>query len=166
MKTRAEKIIENDPNGLVVLDKDLNIVQFNRALLQLFEIKIHEKIIGKNVNDILGLNVFPQRDITKYHGSIKHVPAKGKVLRLVTFKLMDEDDLQACFFVDITSHVYSKQKLIDLRNETIEKARLVIHRQMSVAQEIASLLGETKADSKATLIKLIKVLEEESEIYE
>jgi hypothetical protein len=37
---------------------------------------------------------------------------------------------------------------------------------MRVAQEIASLLGETTAESKTTLLRLIDVLKEEDEINE
>lgn len=166
LMSRAEKIIENDPNGLVVVDEDLKIVQFNTAFISIFEIKIQGKILGKNVNEVLGQEIFSNADISLDLGDIRHHVKTEKMIKLVTFKLMNEENLQACFFVDITSHFHSKQKLIALRNETIEKARLVINRQMSVAQEIASLLGETTAESKATLLKLIRVLEEESDIYE
>lgn len=165
-KSRAEKIIEHDPNGLVVVDNHLNIIQFNKSLLKIFGIIIHERIIGRNVNEILGQNIFPNEDITTEMGSVKHHKKSGHIVKLITFKLHDEENLQACFFVDITSNFHSRQKLIELRNETIAKARAVINRQMSVAQEIASLMGETTAESKASLIKLINVLEEESEIYE
>ena len=32
-KSLAEKIIEKDPNGLVILDNDIKIVHFNKAFL-------------------------------------------------------------------------------------------------------------------------------------
>ena len=38
--------------------------------------------------------------------------------------------------------------------ETMEMAQNVIDKQMTVAQEIASLLGETTAETKVTLTKL------------
>ena len=41
--------------------------------------------------------------------------------------------------------------------ETINKAHQVIHQQMRVAQEIAGLLGETTAETKAALFELIKL---------
>ena len=41
-----------------------------------------------------------------------------------------------------------------LRGETMDMAQKVIDKQMMVAQEIASLLGETTAETKVTLTKL------------
>jgi uncharacterized Fe-S cluster-containing protein len=43
------------------------------------------------------------------------------------------------------------------KTETINKAHQVIHEQMRVAQEIAGLLGETTAETKAALFELIKL---------
>jgi len=165
-KTRAEKIIEHDPNGLVVVDSDLNIIQFNKAFLRIFEIVVTEKILGKNVNEVLGQEIFPTADILTENSNIKHHEKTEKVLQLNTFHLYDEEQLSACFFVDITSHFHSKRRLMELKKETIEKAHHVINRQMSVAQEIASLLGETTAESKATLLRLINVLKEEDELHD
>ena len=47
--------------------------------------------------------------------------------------------------------------------DTIDLAQKVIHKQMMVAQEIAGLLGETTAETKTTLTKLCKVIEDETE---
>ena len=41
-----------------------------------------------------------------------------------------------------------------MREETIATAQAVIDKQMRVAQEIASLLGETTGETKAALLKL------------
>ena len=165
-KSRAEKIIEHDPNGLIVIDRNLNIVQFNKAFLHIFDIVTNRKIVGKNVNEILGQVFFPSADITSEHSTIKPHKRTGKIVQLITFKLHDEDDLSACFCVDTTSHFHDKQKLVKLKKETLEKAHDVINRQMRVAQEIASLLGETTAESKTTLLRLIDVLKEEDEIHD
>ena len=44
-----------------------------------------------------------------------------------------------------------------VRNETLTQASKVIENQMRVAQEIASLLGETTADTKVLLTRLINL---------
>ncbi len=49
-----------------------------------------------------------------------------------------------------------------IKEETLEKAQQVINNQMRVAQEIASLLGETTAETKVLLDKLMKILRGES----
>jgi transcriptional regulator with PAS, ATPase and Fis domain len=165
-KSRAEKIIEHDPNGLIVIDRNLNIVQFNKAFLHIFDIDGTGKIVGKNVNEVLGQIFFPSADITSEHSTIKQHKKTGKIVQLITFKLHDQDNLSACFCVDTTSHFHDKQRLADLKKQTLEKAHDVINRQMRVAQEIASLLGETTAESKTTLLQLIEILKEEDEIHD
>ena len=50
-----------------------------------------------------------------------------------------------------------------MKQETLEKANQVINNQMMVAQQIAGLLGETTAETKITLLNLIKQFEREKE---
>ena len=46
--------------------------------------------------------------------------------------------------------------------QTIETAEEVIKKQMRVAQEIASLLGETTAETKVALLNLKKTLTDDN----
>ena len=64
---------------------------------------------------------------------------------------------------DITSGVNYNEKLNKVKLETLETTDEVIKKQMRVAQEIASLLGETTAETKVALLKLKKTLQEEEE---
>lgn len=57
-------------------------------------------------------------------------------------------------FKDITKEEREQENLYDLRVETMEMAQKVIDKQMVAAQQIASLLGETTAETKVTLTKL------------
>ena len=59
---------------------------------------------------------------------------------------------------DITEEVHYNEKLDKLTDETIAAADAVIKKQMRTAQEIASLLGETTAESKIALMKLKEIL--------
>jgi len=64
---------------------------------------------------------------------------------------------------DITSGVNYNEKLSKVKLETFETTDEVIRKQMRVAQEIASLLGETTAETKVALLKLKKTLQEEED---
>ena len=61
-------------------------------------------------------------------------------------------------FADITEQSRQQDQLSELRKETLERAQEVINKQMRVAQEIASLLGETTAETKVTLDQLIRII--------
>jgi uncharacterized Fe-S cluster-containing protein len=65
--------------------------------------------------------------------------------------------------LDITDTVKKDQQADEFRTETLTRAQQVIHQQMRVAQEIAGLLGETTAETKAALFELIKLAKEEGE---
>jgi uncharacterized Fe-S cluster-containing protein len=51
--------------------------------------------------------------------------------------------------------------MLKLKLETIEKVNRVVDNQMKVAQEIAGLLGETTAETKVSLLKLVQMIEQE-----
>ena len=65
--------------------------------------------------------------------------------------------------VDITKDERAAEKLQTMKMETIDMAQQVVARQMTVAQEIAKLLGETTAETKVTLSKLKNFILEEGE---
>ena len=59
---------------------------------------------------------------------------------------------------DRTDHARQIQEAAELREETISVTQEVVEKQMRIAQEIASLLGETTAESKLAFNKLKSLL--------
>ena len=70
-------------------------------------------------------------------------------------------DLVACINVDRSLSYLEHAERNRLKQETIAKVHQVVDNQMKVAQEIASLLGETTADTKVSLLRLIRAIEVE-----
>ena len=64
-------------------------------------------------------------------------------------------------FIDITAQEKQRLQEQKTRNETIELAHNVIRNQMFTAQKIASLLGETTAETKMTLTRLTRAIRNE-----
>ena len=64
-------------------------------------------------------------------------------------------------FIDITAQEKRLRQEQETRNETIALAHNVIRNQMFTAQKIASLLGETTAETKMTLTRLTRVIQDE-----
>ena len=64
------------------------------------------------------------------------------------------------FMKDRTAENENQKKLEALRMHTVDTAQKVIDKQMRVAQEIASLLGETTAETKVALTSLKKSMEQ------
>ena len=55
---------------------------------------------------------------------------------------------------DVTEEEQAREKKESISQKTIEVADRVVDKQMRIVQEIASLLGETAAETKIALAKL------------
>jgi uncharacterized Fe-S cluster-containing protein len=62
---------------------------------------------------------------------------------------------------DVTQEELQTRKKEKIGRETVEVTDKVIEKQMRVVQEIASLLGETTAETKIALTNLKETLENE-----
>ena len=69
---------------------------------------------------------------------------------------MKEENAHVLILMDLTAKREQEEKMKKLRQETIDSTQKVIDKQMRVVQEIASLLGETTAETKVVLTKLNK----------
>jgi len=65
-----------------------------------------------------------------------------------------ETKMIAAILIDITSEIKREKKSLELKMRATEQVQAVVDKQMQIAQEIASILGETVAETKAQLIKL------------
>ena len=62
---------------------------------------------------------------------------------------------------DVTEITKEKSKKEEISKQTIEIADKVVDKQMRIVQEIASLLGETAAETKIALTKLKESITDE-----
>ena len=62
---------------------------------------------------------------------------------------------------DVTDEESEREKKESLNRQTIEVADRVVDKQMRIVQEIASLLGETAAETKIALTKLKESISDE-----
>ena len=76
---------------------------------------------------------------------------------------LEENQIYIWIANNITKEEKKEKELQKMKINSINMAQDVINKQMMVAQEIASLLGETTAETKVTLTKLKKLIEEEGQ---
>jgi len=74
---------------------------------------------------------------------------------------MEKEPLLAAVIVDISREALAWREFDRVRDATLDRAQEVITRQMKTAQEIAGLLGETTAETKALLVKLMNLARQE-----
>ena len=109
-------------------------------------------------------NVIQAIDGERPDGSIRHyLPEYDKYVE-ETIAFDPEYNLVISIIKDITDETRREQELDKERRRTAELADRVIEKQMRVAQEIASLLGETTAETKIALTRLKDTIEPGGEV--
>ena len=167
MRERAEsmsyEIIHNSPEGIVVLDSDMNVVDINAKARELLG------ITTVNVKGLPAVDFFnPTEFLIAQNSGKQYVRKKmyvSETRRHIDLSISILKSNHALFGIlkDITDEVQYSEKLGKMRMETLATTDDVIKKQMRVAQEIASLLGETTAETKVALLKLKKTLMQEEE---
>jgi len=69
--------------------------------------------------------------------------------------------LLICIMRDVTDAELDRKKKEQINRHTVEVANKVVDKQMRIVQEIASLLGETAAETKIALTKLKESITDE-----
>lgn len=168
-KSLWELLWDYDPNGLVVVDvasEDLAVRVVNQAFCRMFQVT-SEHVLGQPARRVLDADDEADfreawRTGSALDGEEKEYPRLGLHARKVVFAIADEG-IAAAIFIDLTRQHEQRQEITKLRRETIAKANEVVQNQMRVAQEIAGLLGETTADTKVSLLRLIDAFGGEQE---
>jgi len=160
-KSLWETLWDYDPNGLIVLNKEMRVQLVNPAFCKIFKVEAAE-IINQPASLLLD-DVAEFSDAWRRQTvlpSREHYYSKwGLYVRKVIFPIPDQD-LVACIMVDLTHEQQQREELLRLKRETIAKINAVVDNQMKVVQEIAGLLGETTAETKVSLYQLIQMVEQ------
>lgn len=154
-ENKSSMVIENSPNGIVTFDGDMNVMEINPKAETLFGVKRAE-IIGEMIPALYGESAFDEARDDKTTVMKKIDGATDRVKLELSVIYLEKNQMFVAFAKDISEEENSRSELADLRMSTVDTAQRVIEKQMRVAQEIASLLGETTAETKVALSKLKK----------
>ena len=144
------------PNYIVAVDRDLRIVEFNQAAQAKFGVS-RKEALKSDLFELMDPEDF--QEVLDTHRNIvnkkTHLISKETIVE-ETLVYVPEQDIVIGFFKDVTEEEQQETAARRARLEAAEMAQKVIDKQMTVAQEIASLLGETTAETKVTLVNLKK----------
>lgn len=166
LKDRAESfsdnIVRNTPNGLIVLNEKLEVQQINKAALKIMNLRSESDILGDGVVRILdpkdfmtvlnnGRNIHDKKVyLAEYEKYVEQTIVYDKEYRILV-----------CIMRDVTAEESVRESKENISRQTIEIADKVVDKQMRIVQEIASLLGETAAETKIALSKLKESISDE-----
>lgn len=155
-------IFEASPNAIFIIDEDMNVLECNPKAEKVFLVNA-DTLKGKSVNMLIDDSDFKIVRDTREDIERKKVayPAYGVVMMEDILYLENQSSV-LIVMSDITAEEKNKKELARVKENTLDTAQVVIEKQMRVAQEIASLLGETTAETKVILTKLKNLAAEES----
>ena len=151
----SDTIARNSPNGILMLNDQLEVQQINPAALKILNLRSESTVLGDQVVRILdptpflkvkttGRGIFHERTyLAEYDCTVEQtiVPAEdGRMLLCIMRDVMREEE--------------TRRQKEEISRQTAEVADKVVDKQMRIVQEIASLLGETAAETKIALSKL------------
>ena len=159
LKDKAESfsdtIVKNTPNGLIVLNEKLEVQQINGAMLKILNLRSESDVLGELVVRILDPGVFMN---VLHSGKEVHCQRAylAEYKRYVEQTVIHDRESRLLIGImrDITDEEYVREKRENISRQTVEVADKVVDKQMRIVQEIASLLGETAAETKIALTKL------------
>ena len=166
LKEKAESfsdcIVSNTPNALIVVNDALEVQQINPAALKILNIRHASDILGDQVVRILEPKPF--LEVLESKQSIRNRRTYlAEYDRYVEETVIYDGTyhMLLCIMRDVTDEEKEREKREKQRNQTVETADKVVDKQMRIVQEIASLLGETAAETKIALTKLKESVSDE-----
>ena len=161
-KINVGAILEQTPNGVLLVDDETRIRYVNPAFKEMFRCTDVD-IMGLPAAQFIHSDCFERAIAQGGRLMIKErSPVHSVSFRAGLFPIEGEA-LYCGIFIDISEEEEARQHYRDLRAQTLKRAQEVISKQMKTAQEIARLLGESTADTKVLLVKLMSLFEEEKE---
>ena len=166
LKDKAESfsdtIVKNTTNALIVLNENLEVQQINRPAMRIMNLRYESDILGEQVIRILDPGIFIKVQKSGV-GVYNHKVYLAEYNRYVEQTVIPDKEsrLLICIMRDVTDEERIRERKEDIRHQTIEVADKVVDKQMRIVQEIASLLGETAAETKIALAKLKESISDE-----
>jgi len=166
LKDKAENISDtisrNSPNGLIVLNEKLEVQQINPAARRILNLRSSQDILGDQVVRIMEPEDFAKvlTSGVAIHDKREYLAEYGKYVEKT---IVYDKDFKTLLGIlrDVTDEEMQKERKENISRQTVEIADKVVDKQMRIVQEIASLLGETAAETKIALTKLKESISDE-----
>ena len=150
----SNNILSHTPNGILVVNEDLEVQQVNAAAMGMLHIAHEGDVLGEPLVRVMDplpfLSALEGRAVREQRAYYAEF-SKYLELSLVHDKTTH---ILIAILRDVTVEEEERLKKEEIGRQTVEIADRVVEKQMRIVQEIASLLGETTAETKIALTKL------------
>ena len=158
----SDTVVANSPNGILVLNDDLEVQKINPEACRLLRIRNEKDVLGDHVNRLMEPDAFQ-----KVRG--KRKPLENERTYLTEYEcfvdrtiLYNSDcHLYICILRDVTDEMSQQEKKMEMRMQAVEIADDVAKKQLKIVQDVASLLGETAADTLIAINRLKETISDD-----
>ncbi len=152
MENLSDSVVANFPDAVLVLNDELEIQKINPKAKKILRIRDENDVMGEHIGRLLDPEPFEMV-------MLKNKNLMYEQLYLAEYECYVEQTIIynreghqfICILCDITADMALKEKKLANQNQAFEIANDMAKKQLKIVQSIASLLGETTAD---TLIAL------------
>ncbi len=156
---RTDRILETSPNGILILDEELRIVNINPAFRTMFQ--CGNAVLGRHISylmDAAGFESLAAGGGDRFEAVISHY---GRRFHEILYTLRDVRQFVG-IFMDI-SEIPWRQKSTDVvRMQTLRQAQELLDHQIRLSQEVAGMLGKSTAKGEEMVHKLMRLFEEDA----
>jgi uncharacterized Fe-S cluster-containing protein len=157
----ANNIVNNTPNGLMVLDEELNVGLLNNTMCQILSLDRPDDFIHQHVAALLDpTDFFDALAGKQINNQFEYLENYGRYIEK-TISYDPKFKVLVCVVRDITDQQLQKMAHEKLLNDTIRITDSLLDQNMRSVHEIASLLGETAAETKVALENLKGLVKDE-----
>ncbi len=158
----SDTVVANSPNGILVLNDDLEVQKINPEACRLLRVRNEKDVLGDHVNRLMEPDAFQ-----KVRG--KRKPLENERTYLTEYECFvdrtilynSECHLYICILRDVTDEMSQQEKKMEMRMQAVEIADDVAKKQLKIVQDIASLLGETAADTLIAINRLKETISDD-----
>ena len=158
----SDTIARNSPNGILMLNDRLEVQSVNPAALRILNLRSDSAVLGDQVVRVLDPSPF-LRVKNSGRGILNERAYLAEYDRTVEQTIVPAEDgrMLLCIMRDVSREEEARRQKEEISRQTVEVADRVVDKQMRIVQEIASLLGETAAETKIALSKLKESIADE-----
>ena len=152
MENLSDSVVANFPDAILVLNDELEIQKINPKAKKILRIRDESDVMGEHIGRLLDPEPFEMVMLEKKDLMYEQLYlAEYECYVEQTIIYNREGHQFICILCDITADMALREKKLANQNQAFEIANDMAKKQLKIVQSIASLLGETTAD---TLIAL------------
>ena len=152
MENLSDSVVANFPDAILVLNDELEIQKINPKAKKILRIRDESDVMGEHIGRLLDSEPFEMVMLKKKDLMYEQMYlAEYECYVEQTIIYNREGHQFICILCDITADMALREKKLANQNQAFEIANDMAKKQLKIVQSIASLLGETTAD---TLIAL------------